>query len=73
MKLLLVEDDRIVRITVRDALDDAGYAVTECSDGATAARLLATEPFDILVSDIRLPGMDGIALFRREDNVHQLP
>ena len=63
MKLLLVEDDRIIRITVRDALEEAGYEVSECADGAVAARRLGTESFDILLSDIRLPGMDGIALF----------
>ncbi len=43
MKLLLAEDDRIVRITVRDALVDAGYSVTECSDGAAAIAALDRE------------------------------
>lgn len=64
LKLLLVEDDRIVRIPVRDALEDAGYLVTECADGAAAQRLLTSESFDILLSDVRLPGIDGLSLFR---------
>ncbi len=64
LKLLLVEDDRIVRIPVRDALEDAGYAVTACADGASAHRLLSAEPFDVMLSDVRLPGVDGLSLFR---------
>jgi two-component system response regulator AtoC len=64
-KLLLVEDERIVRITVRDALARAGYRVTDLSDGASALRAAEAERFDIVLTDVRLPGLDGIALFRR--------
>ena len=64
MRLLLAEDDRIVRITVRDALVEGGYAVTECADGTAALRAVRAEPFDIVLTDVRLPGLDGIALFR---------
>ncbi len=64
MKLLLAEDDRIVRITVRDALADDGYAVTECADGGSALRAVESEAFEIVLTDVRLPGLDGIALFR---------
>lgn len=73
MKVLLVEDDRIVRITVRDALEDAGYEVVEQMDGAAAARLLDAETFDILISDIRLPSLDGISLFRRARQLQPAP
>jgi two-component system response regulator AtoC len=64
-KLLLVEDDRIIRITVRDALARAGYKVSEHSDGAAALRAAESEAFDMVLTDVRLPGMDGISLFRR--------
>ncbi len=64
MRLLLAEDDRIVRITVRDALEEAGYRVTACADGASAGRAVETEAFDVVVTDVRLPGMSGIELFR---------
>jgi DNA-binding NtrC family response regulator len=69
-KLLLVEDERIVRITVRDALAKAGYRVTELSDGASALRAIEAERFDIVLTDVRLPGVDGIALFRRVRQLH---
>jgi DNA-binding NtrC family response regulator len=65
MKLLLAEDDRIVRITVRDALEEAGYAVTACADGPAALRAAEAEAFELVLTDVRLPGLDGIALFRR--------
>ena len=69
MKLLLVEDDRIVRIPVRDALEEAGYEVTACADGSSAMRALEAEPFDLVLTDVRLPGVDGITLFRR---IHEI-
>ncbi len=65
MRLLLAEDDRIVRITVRDALDEAGFAVTACADGSEALAALEQESWDLLLTDVRLPGVDGLTLFRR--------
>jgi DNA-binding NtrC family response regulator len=64
MRILLVEDDKAVRITVRDALEEAGYKVVEYADGPSALAAIERESFDLLLTDIRLPGMDGISLFR---------
>lgn len=64
MKLLVVEDDRIVRITVRDALEEQGWTVIDCADGAAGLRALDAEPFDLVLSDVRLPGADGLSIFR---------
>jgi two-component system response regulator AtoC len=69
-RLLLVEDERIVRITVRDAVAKAGYRVTDLADGAAALRAAEAERFDIVLTDVRLPGVDGIALFRRIRQIH---
>ena len=65
VKLLLAEDDRIVRITVRDALEEAGYHITECADGVAALAAIEGAPFDVVLTDVRLPGVDGLTLFRR--------
>lgn len=65
LRVLLAEDDRIIRITLRNALQKAGYHVTECPDGASALRAAELEPFDVALSDVRLPQVDGITLFRR--------
>lgn len=73
LKLLLVEDDRIVRVPVRDALEEAGYLVTECDDGTLAQRMLSSERFDLVLSDIRLPGVDGLTLFRQARALQPAP
>jgi len=61
--LLLVEDERIVALSTRHALEAAGYAVTTAADGEAALALLTTEPrVDLVLMDIDLgPGMDGVA------------
>lgn len=69
VKLLLAEDDRIVRITVHDALEEAGYQVEACADGASALAALERGTFDVVLTDVRLPGVDGITLFRQARRV----
>ncbi len=63
MRILLVEDDRLVRIPLRDALADEGYEVTEAEDGKTAMDTINRETFDLLLTDIRLPGANGMQIF----------
>ncbi len=64
MKILLVEDDLAVSTTMRDALLEAGHLVEVHRDGFDAKDALAEHSFDLLLADVRLPGMDGVALFR---------
>ena len=63
-RILLAEDDDSVRAFVRRALELDGHAVLAVEDGATALEVLETDGggFDLLVSDIKMPIMDGIAL-----------
>lgn len=59
-RVLLVEDDPQVRMLVRAVLDDLGYAAREAVDGPEALTLAeAGEPFDMLISDVGLPGFSG--------------
>ncbi|MGE0845125.1 MAG: response regulator [Flavobacteriaceae bacterium] len=60
--ILLVDDDDSVRAFVRRALEMDGNGVTEASDGAEAMDALAGGSFDLVLSDIQMPVMDGIAL-----------
>ena len=63
MKLLVVDDDRDVRLVVEDYLVDAGYQVIQAEDGAQALALLDEHPFlRMMISDIRMPNMSGIEL-----------
>jgi DNA-binding NtrC family response regulator len=64
VRLLLVEDDRVVRVTLRDALASAGFEVTEAADGVAARDAIERDLFDLVLTDVRLPGVSGLELFR---------
>ncbi len=64
MRILLVEDDQLLGDSVSQALDAEGYAVAWLRDGDQAAAALATETFDLVVLDRRLPGKSGIDILR---------
>jgi two-component system cell cycle response regulator CpdR len=61
-KILLAEDEAPVAAFVERALARLGHRVTHVPDGLAAVTALAREPFDLLLSDIVMPGLDGIAL-----------
>lgn len=62
LRILLVEDEPALLLTLSEALTDAGHRVTRCPTGTQAAARLREGPYDLLVSDIRLPGVDGCSL-----------
>lgn len=61
-RLLIVDDDADARAVCRDALDQLGLEIHEASDGGEARRLLDSIPFSVVLSDIRMPGSDGMEL-----------
>ncbi|HEX2026744.1 MAG TPA: response regulator [Nitriliruptorales bacterium] len=63
-RVLLVEDTPTTRALERGVLEAAGYEVLVACDGAEAWQLLQEEPADIVVSDVDMPRMDGVALCR---------
>ncbi len=62
IRILLAEDDEAMRTYLSRALDNAGYEVTAVGSGVDALPYLETECFDLLLSDIVMPEMDGIEL-----------
>ncbi|MEL6751927.1 MAG: response regulator transcription factor [Pseudomonadota bacterium] len=62
MRVLVVEDDPDLRRQLSETLAEAGYAVDTAADGEEGHFLGDTEPYDAVVLDIGLPGMDGIAV-----------
>ncbi|MCS7066808.1 MAG: response regulator [Fimbriimonadales bacterium] len=64
-RVLIVDDDDLVRETLRFVLEDGGYRVYSAASGAEALRLLEREPIDIVLSDIFMPGMNGFDLLRQ--------
>jgi two-component system cell cycle response regulator CpdR len=61
-RILVAEDERAVREFVRRALAHEGHDVTLVEDGLQALDVLQGETFDLLLTDIVMPAMDGIAL-----------
>jgi two-component system response regulator PilR (NtrC family) len=57
--LLLVDDEEALRSVVSERLADAGYQVIQAADGEAALKALDGFAFDVIVSDLRLPGVDG--------------
>jgi DNA-binding response OmpR family regulator len=64
MRLLLVEDDPVLRDSLCRDLRAAGYAVDACGDGVEAAHLGEVEPYDMVVLDLGLPGRSGLEVLR---------
>jgi two-component system OmpR family response regulator len=62
VRLLLVEDDRNLNRQIATALSEAGYAVDKAFDGEEGQFLGETEPYDAVVLDLGLPGMDGVSI-----------
>jgi two-component system response regulator AtoC len=64
VEILLVDDEPDLRDVLREVLTDAGHVVTEASDGTEASALLPGRMFDVILSDVHLPGIDGLTLLR---------
>ncbi|WP_153101048.1 response regulator [Paraburkholderia hayleyella] len=64
MRILLVEDDRMIAEGVRRALRGEGFAVDWVDDGAAALDAVTHEPYDLLLLDLGLPGRDGLDVLR---------
>ncbi|MFD1786793.1 cell cycle two-component system response regulator CpdR [Sphingomonas floccifaciens] len=65
IRILLAEDDDVMREYLTRALERSGYAVTSVDRGTAALPLLERETFDLLLTDIVMPEMDGIELAQR--------
>lgn len=65
IRILLAEDDQAMRTYLARALQNAGYDVVAVDRGSEALPYLETEEFDLLLSDIVMPEMDGIELAQR--------
>lgn len=64
-KILLVEDEKLLRLNYRAMLEDMGYHITEAADGGEGLELFYQELPDLVLTDLRMPVMDGMALIRK--------
>ncbi len=58
-KILVVDDESYMREIVREALEGAGYEIDEAADGSTALAMLRQYPYDVIITDLHLPGIPG--------------
>ncbi len=65
MRILVVEDDRRMAELLRQGLTEEGHSVMLEMDGRTALNTAGTGPFDLILLDVMLPGMDGFTIARR--------
>jgi DNA-binding response OmpR family regulator len=73
--VLLVEDHRDIAEMILEFLEQRGFTVDYAADGVTGLHLAVTNPYDFIVLDLMLPGLDGVALCRklREEARNETP
>lgn len=63
-RVLVIDDSSLARLYYRSALEKAGFAVEQAINGIEAMEKVLTQPFNILIVDVNMPRMDGIAFLR---------
>ena len=63
-KILIVDDEKLMRVSLEDKLTKEGYAVNSLSNAVEGVKLLQSTNFDAVITDLRLPKMDGIEFLR---------
>lgn len=64
-RILVVDDEELILRMYRRALTKAGYSVISAPNGQAGCELIGREPFDVIISDISMPEMDGVEFLRR--------
>jgi CheY-like chemotaxis protein len=65
IRILIVDDDERMTRTLADIFSTTGHQPVEANSGAQALELARTQPFDCVLTDVRMPGMDGVELHRQ--------
>lgn len=64
-QILVVDDEGAIRYSVSKTLQRVGYTVSEAANGEEALEMIQSEPFDVVLTDIKMPGLDGVELLKR--------
>ncbi len=74
MRVLYVEDDRGTRESMMETLEEFFERITEATDGKSGIRLFEIQPFDLIITDIRMPEMDGLQMIKKIRELdHDIP
>ncbi len=64
-RILVVDDELSVRDSLKEWLEEEGFSVAMAASGPEALQMLAVEPFQLMLTDIKMPEMDGVELLKR--------
>ena len=64
-RILIVDDEKSVRETLREMLEYENYEVIDAENATKALDLLSSQSFDVILCDIKMPGMDGMELLEK--------
>jgi two-component system NtrC family response regulator len=62
---MMIEDDREMRSLLKDFLEEEGFATDSASNGVDALQMLSKDHFDLVITDIRMPGLTGLDILPR--------
>ena len=68
-RIVIADDDHIMRTALHEALCAAGYETIQCSGGEEASQVIKEGGVDLVISDVRMPGMGGLELLRRSQAI----
>ena len=73
LRILIVDDDPACRLALEKAITTIGHACVSAPDGRSALEIVRESPVDVLISDWRMPHLDGLQLFRAIRSLHSAP
>lgn len=72
-KILIIDDERIIRSTLREILEYENYKIFEAQDGEQGLKMMQEEDFDLVLCDIKMPKMDGLEVLERASELERQP
>ena len=69
-RALVVDDDRMLAQTLAEILELSGWSVTQANSGTEAVNAAARQAFDVVLMDVKMPGMDGVDAFKAMKATH---
>jgi YesN/AraC family two-component response regulator len=68
-RILIVDDEKAIREVLRDFFEGEGFQVSEAEDGMDAVEMAKREPFDVVLTDLKMPGMDGLQVVKEVKHI----